>query len=155
MCAVKALIPRAANEVLLVRRSSYAGAANPLSYGPPGGAVEPGETLIEALQREVAEETSLSVSITGIAGIREWSALHKNAHYICVFFACEPIDRHATVALNHENCEFLWARPRQLKSLQLSDSSRGIVEQFLGGRELPVIPYQMPFRFPVARRHER
>lgn len=151
--AVKALIPREAGEVLLVRRTPHPAAANPLTYGPPGGAVEPGETLIEALNREVAEEISLSVSIVGIVGIREWSASHKDSHYVCVFFACEPIGRQAVVSLNHENCEFMWATSRQLRSLDLTESSRGIVEQFLGWPVPLVIPYQMPLRFPVA--HER
>jgi 8-oxo-dGTP diphosphatase len=148
--AVKALIPRGPDEVLLVRRAPHAGAANPLTFGPPGGAVEPGETLIEALNREVAEETSLSVSISGIVGIREWSASHKDAHYVGVFFVCEPISRRAVVSLNHENCEFLWATGGQLGSLDLTESSRGIVEQFLGGWGPEAIPYHSPFRFPVA-----
>jgi 8-oxo-dGTP diphosphatase len=150
--AVKALIPREEGEVLLVRRAPHAKAANPLKYGPPGGAVESGETLIEALTREVAEETKLTVSIAGIVGIREWSASHKDAHYVGVFFACEPIGRRAVVSLNHENCEFVWATSRQLHSLDLTESSRSMVEQFLGRRLPPVIPYHMPFRFEVARR---
>jgi 8-oxo-dGTP diphosphatase len=150
--AVKALIPRGPGEVLLVRRTPYAGAANPLTYGPPGGAVEAGETLIEALNREVAEETSLSVSIAGIVGIREWSASHKDTHYVGVFFACEPISRQAVVSLNHENCEFVWATSRQLSSLDLTESSRGIVEQFLDCPASPMIPYHRPFRFPVAQK---
>jgi 8-oxo-dGTP diphosphatase len=148
--AVKALIPRGPDELLLVRRTPHAGAANPLTYGPPGGAVEPGEKLEEALSREIAEETSLSVSISGIAGIREWSATHKDVHYVCVFFACEPISRRAVVSLNHENCEFLWATLAQLASLDLSESSRGIVEQFLGGWGPEAIPYHSPFHFAAA-----
>jgi 8-oxo-dGTP diphosphatase len=148
--AVKALIPRGPDEVLLVRRTPYAGAANALTYGPPGGAVEPGETLIEALNREIAEETSLSVSISGIVGIREWSASHKDAHYVGVFFACEPISRRAVVYLNHENCDFLWATAGLVASLDLTESSRGIVEQFLGGWGPQAIPYHTPFRFAIA-----
>lgn len=149
--AVKALIPRHADEVLLVRRNSYIGAANPLTYGPPGGAVEPGETLSEALSREVAEETGLSASIIGIVGIREWSASHKGLHYVAVFFTCEPVDRRAVVSLNHENCGFVWATSRQLSSLDLTESSRDIVEQFLGCCLPSAIPYEEPFRFPVAQ----
>src|SRR6266704_2804046 len=137
--AVKALIPREPDEVLLVRRAPHPGAANPLKYGPPGGAVEPGETLIEALNREVAEETSLSVCIVGIVGIREWRASHVDTHYVGVFFACDPVGSQAAVFLNHENCEYIWATVNQLPSLGVTESSRGIVEQFLGCRVPPVI----------------
>lgn len=143
--AVKALIPRQTDEVLLVRRTPYAGTAKPLEYGPPGGAVEPGETLIEALDREVAEETGLSVSVVGIVGISEWTASHLDAHYVGIFFVCKPISHQAVVSLNHENCEFIWATSRHLPSLDLTGSSRGIVEQFLCCQVPSMIAYQIPF----------
>ena len=52
---VRALILNEAGEVLLQRRMDM-----PL-WGLPSGSVELGETALEALKREVAEETSLEV----------------------------------------------------------------------------------------------
>ncbi len=55
-------------KVLVVRR-----ARNPALnlYTLPGGAVEIGETLLQAVSREVREETSLEVEPVALAGQRE------------------------------------------------------------------------------------
>lgn len=52
---VRAVIVNEAGEVLLQYRSDMA------RWGVPGGAVEPDETAMAALRREVKEETSLTV----------------------------------------------------------------------------------------------
>ena len=52
---VRAVIVNKAGEILLQRRTDTA------LWGLPGGAVEPDETAFEALKREVAEETALTV----------------------------------------------------------------------------------------------
>jgi 8-oxo-dGTP pyrophosphatase MutT (NUDIX family) len=39
---------------------------------PPGGGLEPNETLYEAGEREVFEETGLRVRVTSVAFLREW-----------------------------------------------------------------------------------
>lgn len=38
-------------------------------YGPPGGAVEPGESPVEAARREFAEETTASFEPTALIGL--------------------------------------------------------------------------------------
>ena len=40
--------------------------------GLPGGGLEPNETLYEAGEREVREETGLKVKVTSVAFLREW-----------------------------------------------------------------------------------
>lgn len=51
-------VVRSANEVLLVQNVRRGGA---FDWSPPGGVIDPGETTLEALTREVAEETGLRV----------------------------------------------------------------------------------------------
>ncbi len=52
---VRALIPNTEGEILFQRRTDNA------LWGLPGGSVERDETVFEALQREVVEETALEV----------------------------------------------------------------------------------------------
>ena len=51
------------NSVLLARRGKEPGKGD---WSPPGGAVELGETLEEALRREIREEVSLEIGIGGL-----------------------------------------------------------------------------------------
>lgn len=52
---IRAVIVNNTGEILLQQRTDTA------MWGLPGGAVEPDETVFEALKREVAEETTLTV----------------------------------------------------------------------------------------------
>jgi len=52
---VRAVIVNKAGEILLQQRTDTG------LWGLPGGAVEPDETVLEALKREVSEETALTV----------------------------------------------------------------------------------------------
>src|SRR5580658_10438409 len=65
--AVSAAIIRD-GKVLIVRRARPPAAG---VYTLPGGGVEAGETLVEAVRREVREETALDVEPVALAGYRE------------------------------------------------------------------------------------
>ncbi len=77
------------DQVILVRRGS------PPSYGAwslPGGAVEVGETLEEAIVREVAEELGLEVTAEEVVAVLERIFLDPAGkvqyHYVLVDFLC-------------------------------------------------------------------
>lgn len=78
--AVSGLITNQAGEVLLVRNLH-----RPDTLEMPGGQVEEGETLEEALHREIFEETGASVSLIGITGIYH----NVSNGIICVVFRGE------------------------------------------------------------------
>ena len=59
VAAVGAIITNAANEVLLLTRGREPGLGK---FGLPGGFVDPGESVEDALLREVLEETNLQLS---------------------------------------------------------------------------------------------
>src|SRR3954452_18833974 len=110
--AVSAVIFRE-DKVLLVRR-----ARSPAKgfYSLPGGRVEFGESLHQALTREVDEETGLEIEIVALAGWREGLPAAAGAgHYLIMSFAARWVAREP--ALNDELDDYRWIAPDALASL--------------------------------------
>ncbi|KEK24906.1 NUDIX domain-containing protein [Bacillus gaemokensis] len=70
---------------------------NGLHYNLPAGGAEPGETVIDAVQREAKEEASVDVEVGSLAFAYEY-APHLNAnkygpiHSLCLMFECKIQD---------------------------------------------------------------
>jgi len=112
--------------VLIVRR------ARPPAHGLytlPGGGVELGETLEQAVIREVREETALAVEPVGLAGFRQ--AVARDAagrverHFVILPFAARWIS--GEVALNEELAEAHWLRPAEVTGLKTTEGLAEIV----------------------------
>jgi 8-oxo-dGTP diphosphatase len=121
--AVSAAIFRE-GKVLLVRRARSPGHG---FYSLPGGRVEFGETLHQALTREVDEETGLKIDIIGLAGWREVlpSGL-GGGHYLIMSFAARW--RAGEPRLNDEHDDFKWLSPDALGDLKLTGGLSGVLE---------------------------
>jgi len=116
------------DRILLVRR-----ARSPAKgfYSLPGGRVEFGESLHQALHREVDEETGLKIAILGLAGWREVLPGTGGGHYLIMSFAArwnsgEPV-------LNDELDDFRWLATDALGDLKLTS---GLEEVILSARRL-------------------
>ena len=123
--AVSAAIIRD-GKVLIVRR------ARPPAYGVftlPGGGVEAGETLREAVIREVKEETSLDVEPVGLAGFREVIGRDRDGnverHFVILPFAARWVA--GEVALNDELAEARWLAPAELEGLTTTEGLADVV----------------------------
>jgi 8-oxo-dGTP diphosphatase len=123
--AVSAAIVRA-GQVLVVQRARAP--ANGL-FSLPGGVVEIGETLVEALVREVREETGMAIEPVGLAGYREAITRDRDGrverHFVILPFAArwlagEPV-------LNEELSEARWLHPSELAGLPTTPGLAGIV----------------------------
>jgi ADP-ribose pyrophosphatase YjhB (NUDIX family) len=123
--AVSAAIIRD-GKVLIVRR-----AREPASglYTLPGGGVEVGETLFEAVKREVREETALEVEPVGLAGYRE--AIGRDAdgrverHFVILPFAARWIA--GEPLLSEELSEAIWLDPAAITGLKTTAGLAEIV----------------------------
>ena len=113
-------------KVLLVRRARPP--ANGL-YSLPGGVVEIGETLHQALIREVREETGMAVEPLGLAGFRE--AIVRDPqnrverHFVILPFAARWIS--GEPCLNEELSEALWVEPAEVAGLPTTPGLAAIV----------------------------
>ena len=123
--AVSAAIFRNSN-VLVVRRARSP-ALN--LYTLPGGAVELGESLTDAVVREVREETSLSIEPVTLAGHREVIARDAQGrierHFVILCFAArwlagEPV-------LNDELDDAIWVDPSELGAYRTTEGLAEIV----------------------------
>jgi len=123
--AVSAAIVRD-GKVLVVRRARQPALS---LYTLPGGAVESGETLMQAVAREVREETSLKVEPVALAGHREVIAQDAKGgverHFVILCFAArwlagEPV-------LNEELDDARWLAPAELSALQTTEGLAEIV----------------------------
>ena len=123
--AVSAAIFRE-GKVLLVRRARPAASA---VYTLPGGVVEIGETLLEAVKREVREETTLAIAPIALAGHREFivrDAERRVArHFIILAFAAHWLE--GEPALNDELIEAMWVEPDQVGGLATTEGLAEIV----------------------------
>lgn len=113
-------------KVLVVRRARKP-ALN--LYTMPGGVVEAGETLAEAVAREVREETSLEIEVLALAGHRE--AMMRDAqnrverHFVIMCFAARWVS--GEPHLNEELDEARWLDPSEIASLRTTEGLAEIV----------------------------
>ena len=95
----------------------------------PGGMVEVGETLREALIREILEETSMTIEPVALAGHREVIVRDDSGrvsrHFVILCFASRWIA--GETRLNDELDESEWVRPSELKDLKTTEGLTEIV----------------------------
>ena len=117
--AVSAAIVR--HGKLLVVRRARKPAQNLYTF--PGGAVEVGETLIEAVTREVREETALSIEPVALAGHREAIIRDRQGqverHFVILCFAARWLA--GEPKLNEELDDARWVTVAEITALRTTD----------------------------------
>lgn len=113
--------------VLLVRRARPT--VRPV-YTLPGGVVEAGETLHEAVRREVQEETNLVIEPGPLAGHREFIQRDERQrvlrHFVIMAFAAHW--RAGEVVLNGELSEARWVIPTDVAGFPTTEGLAEIVD---------------------------
>jgi 8-oxo-dGTP diphosphatase len=117
--------------VLLVRR-----ARNPAQglFTLPGGVVEAGETLTEAVVREVREETGLAIKPFAVAGLREVitrdATQRVERHFVIIAMAARWTG--GELVLNEELSEACWVPPSAIGPLPTTEGLGEIVASAFG-----------------------
>lgn len=113
-------------KVLLVERGR-----EPLAgyWSLPGGCVETGERLEDAISREVLEETGLQVSVGAVATVFERlmpdEAGHYEYHYVLVDFYCTPIA--GTLKPGDDSSQVQWFQLADLGSLRMTEGTLAVI----------------------------
>ena len=122
-----ALIVDAENRLLLLKRSDN------LCWGPPGGAIEPGEVVEAAARREIREETGLEMgelSLFGVFSGPELFYVYPNGDQIYnVIIVYLARDTRGSIRLNDEHTEWSWFAAADIPA-ELSPPIRSMIEQF-------------------------
>jgi 8-oxo-dGTP diphosphatase len=116
------------DSVLLVKRGH-----EPLKgeWSLPGGVVELGETLGEALAREVLEETGLEVAIGPVVEVLD--RVQRTAegrveyHFVIIDYVCRP--RGGSLACATDADEARWVPLRDLDAFRPTASVRAVVRK--------------------------
>lgn len=131
VAAVGGLIVNDAGELLMVRRAKDPQKGR---LGLPGGFIDRGETVEEALRREILEETSLVPSRC------EYLLSFPNRYVYCgveapvtdLFFLCTVDDRQQIRLDPTELSEFFWVRPdTEVLDQMAFESNRKAIEHWL------------------------
>ncbi len=113
-------------KVLVVRRAQPPAGG---LFSLPGGVVEVGETLHEAVAREVREETSLTIEPVALAGFRETIVRDQEnrvqRHFVILPFAARWIA--GEPVLNEELSEWRWVDPVEIAALPTTPGLASIV----------------------------
>lgn len=82
-------------------------------WGLPGGGIEPGETIYEALERECLEELGIKVEIVSLTGVY----YHRSYNAQVCIFKCKINDKDV-ITLSEEHSEYKWFEVEELSKVQ-------------------------------------
>lgn len=137
IATVGALIRDDVGRLLMIRTHKWSG-----RWGIPGGKIERGESAVEALRREVTEETMLEIDDIRFVMVQD--CIHspefiRPEHFILLNYMARA--RGGEVCLNDEAEEFLWLSPADALSLELNQPTRILLTEAIERR---FIPYEHP-----------
>lgn len=133
--AVSALVRDSAGRILMIHRTDND------KYSIPGGGQEVGETVAQAVVREVKEETGIDVEVTQLVGV-----FSDPAHVIAydngevrqeysICFRAKPIS--GDLRTSSESKEVAWVEPERLSSLDIHPSIITRINRGLDDRAEP------------------
>jgi ADP-ribose pyrophosphatase len=122
---VGALIFNPEGKLLLCRSHKWEN-----KYVIPGGHIELGERMEDALKREILEETGLTVYDIKLIGLKESifsDTFYKKKHFLFIDYVCRTGS--SDVTLNDEAEEYIWADLTQIENLELGGFTKDLLTE--------------------------
>jgi len=123
-----AIIENDQGEILLVRAPKWHN-----KWTMPGGHIEPGEKIAQALLREAAEETGLQLKAGPVIAFGELinsKDFHRPAHFIYFDLVCKVKSGVVTLD-NQELTEHIWIDPEKALTMELAESYYETIQNYL------------------------
>jgi len=102
-------------------------------WSVPGGAVNVGEALVDAIRREVREETSLDIEVGPVVEvldrIRHDSNRRVEFHYVLIDFVCWPIG--GAMRCGSDADEAVWVARDDLALYRVSEATVSVIDKAL------------------------
>jgi phosphoglycolate phosphatase-like HAD superfamily hydrolase/ADP-ribose pyrophosphatase YjhB (NUDIX family) len=128
---VGGLIFDAGGRVLMVRTHKWSNL-----WGIPGGKIKWSETAVDALRREINEETALDIKDIEFIMVQDCihsTEFYRDAHFVLLNYTCRAAGE-TSVTLNHEAREFQWVSVEQALQLPLNQPTRKLLMAVEAGR---------------------
>ena len=123
---VGALVFNDAGEVLMVRTHKWSGL-----WGIPGGKIKSGETSVDALRREIKEETNLDISEIKFVLVQDCihsKEFYRDAHFVLLNYTAKAKPG-TEVKLNDEAREFKWLSLEAALKMKLNQPTRVLLDE--------------------------
>ena len=134
--SVNVVVANEAGEILMIRRSDND------NWAVPGGAIDLGESMVQAAVRETREETGIECEITGLVGI------YSDPKHVILYTSDGEVRQEFSIVLtasavsgtptpSNESSEVAWVRREDLDSYSMDRSMRMRIGHHLRGRTTP------------------
>lgn len=127
LTTVGALVVNSRGQILIVRTTKWRG-----TWGVPGGKVDWGESLVDAVIREFQEEVGLELTQVRFALLQEAvldPQFFKAAHFIMVNYYA--FSTQETIIPNEEIEAWAWVTPQEAMEYPLNTYTRILIEDYL------------------------
>jgi nucleoside triphosphatase len=125
---VGALIVNSEGKMLLAKSHKWFD-----KYTLPGGHIEVGESMIDAVRREVKEEVGLDVEVIEMLVVQEAifaPEFYKKKHFIFIDFYCKSKEQQ--VKLDQDEIQdYIWVYPGAAYNLKLDSFTRKTLDRYL------------------------
>jgi len=125
---VGALIVNQQGKILLAKSHKWFD-----KYTLPGGHIEVGESMVDAVRREVKEEVGLDVEVVEMLLVQEAifaPEFYKKKHFIFIDFYCKSKDQQ--VKLDQDEIQdYIWVYPGAAYNLKLDLFTRKTLDMYL------------------------
>ena len=118
-------------KVLLVQRSKP---PNKGSWAIPGGKVEYGETLKEALIREMKEELNIEVQPKDLIGVVE--IIKEGFHYVILDFLCEV--KSGEIKAGSDALDARFFSIEEMTKIPISPTTIEMMRRYFEGEKIPL-----------------